>query len=47
MAKIMEAMDIAQSRFPIYGARDDSEKTWKYFCGICWRMIRESEGDDA
>lgn len=40
--RILEAMDIAEARIFIH--RDQSDwKRWKYFCGVCWRMIREAE----
>lgn len=38
-AKIYEAMDIALSKYPVYDTNDD--RTWRYFCGICWRMIKD------
>lgn len=37
-AEILEAMDLAFERFFPRDERDD--KTWKYFCGICWTKIR-------
>lgn len=40
-AEIMDAMDIAHSRHSPWGDRDD--KTFRYFCGICWNRIRERE----
>lgn len=40
--RIKEAMDIAESRISVFG-RDDN-KRWRYFCGVCWNMIREAEG---
>lgn len=42
-AEIFMAMDIAHSKHPPYSGHKD-HTTWKYFCGICWRMIREKEG---
>lgn len=37
-AEILEAIDLAFERqFP---KRDNDDKTWKYFCGICWNKIR-------
>jgi hypothetical protein len=41
--EIMDAMDIAFGRIKAY---DYDEKTWKYFCGVCWKMIKERRGDD-
>lgn len=35
---LLEAIDIAFSRhFPKY---NNDQKTFKYFCGICWKMIK-------
>lgn len=34
-----EALDIAQGK----GLRTE-EKTWRYFCGICWNKVREVSG---
>lgn len=42
MFKIIEAMDIAASH-KTATLKDDWTR-WKYFCGVCWRMIRETEG---
>jgi hypothetical protein len=36
--EIMNAMDIAHGRKP--ARRDYWQHTWKYFCGVCWSMIR-------
>lgn len=36
--EIQEAIDIAHSRFPTYA---NDMRTWKYFCGICWKLIKE------
>lgn len=35
--EILEAIDIAFARFPVYG--DNDYKTFKYFCGVCWRTF--------
>lgn len=45
MEDLEEAVAAAEAaserrRFSGYGI-------WKYFCGICWNMIKESRGDDA
>ena len=38
-ARILEAMDIAESR--MYAESNEKDwRRWKYFCGVCWRMIR-------
>tara|TARA_R110000868_G_scaffold380982_1_gene647323 strand:- start:580 stop:1149 length:570 start_codon:yes stop_codon:yes gene_type:complete len=47
IAEILEAVEIAHQRKPIHDitpGRD--EQTFKYFCGICWSMIRNREGGD-
>jgi hypothetical protein len=43
--EIMEAMDLAYARICIYYTLDcnDDNKLWKYFCGICWNKIKESD----
>lgn len=38
-AELMDAIDIAMFRRP--GRLSYDEKTWKYFCGVCWSKIRE------
>lgn len=43
-AEIMNAMDIAHSMFPVKG--DYDAKTFRYFCGICWKSIRSQNGED-
>ena len=35
--EVLEAVDIVKSKH-IYGSRE-----WKYFCGICWKKIRDAE----
>lgn len=40
-ARILEAIDAAHGRVP--AAIDDDEKCWRYFCGVCWTMIRRAE----
>lgn len=40
-ATIMDAMDSAHGRFPPY--RDDDSRTFRYFCGICWNIIKKDE----
>lgn len=40
-AEIYKAIDRAASFFAEKGSRNASDK-WKYFCGICWRKIKES-----
>lgn len=36
--EVLEAVDIANTRYAMTSAR-----AFKYFCGICWRKIREGE----
>lgn len=38
---ILDAVDIAHARKPVFGDRDDT--TFKYFCGICWKMIKDGD----
>lgn len=38
-AKILDAIDIAMSRLPVSTDGDDYS-TFKYFCGVCWGMIK-------
>ena len=38
---VYKAMDISLSK------HSDIETILKYFCGVCWRMIKESGGEDA
>lgn len=40
---ILEAMDIAAANIPAT-LKNDLHR-WRYFCGVCWRMIREAEGE--
>lgn len=42
--EILEAVDIAHSRKPV---RSTDYATWKYFCGVCWKKIRDREEQDA
>lgn len=39
---VVEAVDIAHAR--IQPALNNDEKCWKYFCGVCWKKIRDAEG---
>ncbi len=41
--EIMDAMDISFSRILIWDEND--YKAWKYFCGVCWKTIKERRGD--
>ncbi len=42
-ALILEAIDIAAGR--INGIFGDDQKRWRYFCGVCWKKIRDAEGN--
>lgn len=46
-AEVLEAIDIAHANAPPVGTKaGDDNCTFRYFCGVCWRMIREREGDE-
>ena len=38
--QLYDAVDIAHER--IRASDENDHKTWKYFCGICWKIIKES-----
>lgn len=40
-SRVEEAFEIAQR---INATFNDDEKRWRYFCGVCWNMIRAAEG---
>lgn len=42
---ILESIDIAFARMPVYGLHLDDLKTWKYFCGVIRNKIKEAEGN--
>lgn len=44
--EVIEAVDIAHARYPDRDHRRVGDRTWKYFCGICWRKIK-GEGRNA
>lgn len=39
--EILSYIDIAFSKFATIGNKDT--QAWKYFCGICWRRIRQRQ----
>lgn len=39
--EVQDSMDLAMAK----GLRE--EKTWRYFCGICWNKLRKAEGANA
>jgi DNA-directed RNA polymerase subunit RPC12/RpoP len=41
--EILDAIDITARNRDRLGLSDAN--TWRYFCGVCWRKIREIEGD--
>jgi hypothetical protein len=43
IVEIYAAMEIAFSRLPVIDRNDD--RTWQYFCGICWKTIKR--GNDG
>lgn len=45
-AEILDAVDIAFSRRPVYRKGEDYG-TWKYFCGVCWKKIRDANGGET
>lgn len=38
--EIMDAMDIAHAKYPAQEGYS-WDRTFRYFCGVCWRMIKE------
>lgn len=42
-AEIYDAIDIAHNRLTPHGVFKD-EKTFTYFCGVCWKRIRSKTG---
>lgn len=44
-AEILDAIEIAHGR--VYARPDYDIKTWRYFCGVCWRKIRERNGEQV
>lgn len=42
---ILESIDIAFSRKPIYSVKSSDLSTWKYFCGVIRNKINEAEGN--
>lgn len=43
---VLEAVDIALCRFPhlLHGSTTPSTYGFRYFCGVCWKRIRELDG---
>lgn len=44
--EVLDAMELAHNRMPVEGLKASDYKTWKYFCGICWRKIKGDERND-
>lgn len=40
--QVFDAMSLAQSKVPTTFGEDD--RAFRYFCGICWKIIRKIEG---
>ncbi len=45
MGELVEAMHIAHEKFPVATYESNDERTWKYFCGICWTKIKQGDTD--
>lgn len=41
-SEVHDAVEIAMARCPY-----PEQKTWRYFCGICWNKLRDLEGANA
>lgn len=41
VTEILEAVEIAHQRMPANG--NDDNRTFRYFCGVCWNNIRAKE----
>jgi hypothetical protein len=41
--EVREALEIAMAKGWTYS----EQKTWKYFCGVCWNKLRKQEGAGA
>lgn len=41
LTEVLEAVEIAHERIAVY--KDDDNKTFRYFCGVCWNLIRAKE----
>lgn len=41
-AKVLDAIEIAHVRKPVTSGGYD-KYTWQYFCGVCWKIIKEGE----
>lgn len=43
--EIEDAIGLAHSKFP--ATPENDERTWKYFCGICWKTIKGKAGPQS
>ena len=41
--ELIGAIESAHSRLPVHSHKDNDDRTWRYFCGICWKTIKERE----
>lgn len=46
VAEIFDSIDIAHARRPVRDKGYD-HYTWKYFCGVCWKKIRDANGGET
>ena len=44
LTEVLEAVEIAHERLAVYKNEDD--KTFRYFCGVCWKLIRAKESGE-
>lgn len=44
-AEILDSIDIAMAKFHPYGGNDN--KTFQYFCGICWNKINKEKNPNG
>jgi hypothetical protein len=42
-AELLDAVDVAFLRFPTTKPETEPEKTWRYFCGVCWTKIKGAD----
>ena len=42
--QISEAVEIAHERFPFSGVETTNQRSFRYFCGVCWRSVDQNEG---
>lgn len=42
---ILDSIDVAHNKFH-WSSTDSDYKMWRYFCGVCWRKIRQANGEE-